>query len=175
MNPNPRVTLAVSLCLGLALAFAAGCSQKEKSAGGGDVAPEFSLPATDGSRVDLAKYKGKVVLLDFWATWCPPCRAAIPHLVELQQTLGPQGFQAIGLNLDENPDDVASFLKKNPINYPVAKADDAVRAAYGGVSAIPQVFLIDRQGRIRERYQGFTPEIADKIKGSAEALLKEGA
>jgi thiol-disulfide isomerase/thioredoxin len=175
MTPIRRLALAVSLVLGFTLCVTAGCSKKEKASTGSEAAPGFSLSGVDGTKVDLASYKGKVVLLDFWASWCPPCRAAIPHLVELQQTLGAQGFQAIGLNLDENPADLSSFLNENPVNYPVAKADDAVRAAYGGVSAIPQIFLVDRQGRIRERYQGFTAEIAGNIRKTVEALLKEGA
>lgn len=175
MTPIHRLTLAVSLVLGLSLAFTAGCSKEEKTSKGSDVAPGFSLSGVDGRKVDLAAYKGKVVLVDFWASWCPPCRAAIPHLVKLQQTLGTQGFQAIGLSLDENSDDLTSFLSENPVNYPVARADDAVRAAYGGISAIPQIFLIDRQGRIRERFQGFTTEIAENIRKKVDALLKEGA
>ncbi|MBI5015884.1 MAG: TlpA family protein disulfide reductase [Deltaproteobacteria bacterium] len=175
MTSKRRVPLVAPLCLLLALLLAAGCSKKEKSSQGSDIAPSFSLVGSDGQKVDLSNYKGKVVLLDFWASWCPPCRAAIPHVVELQQTLGPQGFQAIGLNLDENPDDLATFLKQNPVNYPVAKADETVREAYGGISAIPQIFLIDRKGRIREHYQGFTAEIAEKVRKAAEALLQDGA
>lgn len=168
-----RPSALLLLCLGTVLALAAGCGKKEKAASDSGYAPDFALQATDGTSVKLSSYAGKVVLLDFWATWCPPCRAAIPHIVALQTELGPQGFQAIGLNMDENADDVAAFLKDSPMNYPVVKADEKVRADFGGVSAIPLVILIDRQGRVRERFQGYTPEIADGMKKAAEALLKE--
>ena len=169
-----RLTAALAV-LTLALAVTAGCSKKEKPSAGTEEAPNFTLQSSTGEAVELATYKGKVVLLDFWATWCPPCRAAIPHLVELQQTLGPQGFQALGLNLDDNPDDLAGFLSRSPVNYPILRADEKVRTAYGGVSAIPQVFLVDRKGIIRERFQGYTPEIAEKMKASVQALLQEGS
>jgi thiol-disulfide isomerase/thioredoxin len=139
------------------------------------VAPEFNLTSIDGGSVRLADYRGKVVLLDFWATWCPPCRAAIPHIVELQQTLGPQGFAAIGMNLDENGDDLVAFLQRNPVNYPTVRTDEATRVSFGNVTAIPHVFLIDRKGMIREQYKGYTKEIADKMRQTAEALLKESA
>lgn len=173
MKRNHRIALITSVCLGLALALTA-CGKKERASAGGDYAPAFTLQASDGTTVKLSDYAGKVVLLDFWASWCPPCRAAIPHIVELQTALGAQGFQAVGLNLDENPDDLTAFLQENPVNYPMAKADDKVRTDFGGVSAIPLVLLIDRQGRIRERFQGYTPEIAESMRKTAEALLKEG-
>jgi non-ribosomal peptide synthetase component F len=95
--------------------------------------------------------------------------------VELQNTYGPQGFAAVGMSLDQDPSDLASFLDRNPLNYPILKADDAVRTAYGGISSIPQAFLVDRKGNIREHYQGYTQEIAEGMRRTVEALLKEGA
>ena len=170
-----RRLAATLTVLTLALALTAGCSKKKEPTAGAEEAPNFTLPSLTGGTVELASHKGKVVLLDFWATWCPPCRAAIPHLVELQQTFGPQGFQALGLNLDDNPDDLTGFLARSPVNYPILRADEKVRASYGGVSAIPQVFLVDRKGRIRERFQGYTPEIAEKMKASVQTLVQEGS
>ena len=165
---------AVTLCLGLV--FLGGCSKKkEASSGILGQAPAFALPSVDGKTVRLSDYAGKVVLIDFWASWCPPCRAAIPHIVGLQNAYGPQGFTALGMSLDQDPADLSAFLERNPVNYPVLKADDATRTAFGGVTSVPQVFLVDRKGKIREHYQGYTVEIAEQMKQAVETLLKEGA
>ncbi|MBI5444660.1 MAG: TlpA family protein disulfide reductase [Deltaproteobacteria bacterium] len=161
------------LVLGVVLlALFAGCSRKQPTAAP-IAAPDFTLTSIDGGTIRLSDYRGKVVLLDFWATWCPPCRAAIPHVVELQQALGPQGFAVIGMNLDENGEELVAFLQRNPVNYPIVRTDDAAKSAYGGVNAIPHVFLIDRKGMIREQYTGYTKEIGDRMRQTAEALLKE--
>jgi peroxiredoxin len=172
MNRRRPATFVALLCLVLGTGLAGGCADKKASQQPG-LAPDFTLPSTNGNNVHLSDFHGKVVLLDFWATWCPPCRQAIPHLTELQERLGAKGFQALGLSLDESRDDLRSFVSETPVNYPILRADDSTRAAYGGVSAIPQVFLVDRKGKIRERYQGFTPEIGNKIKAAVESLLKE--
>lgn len=156
--------------------FATGssCSKKETAPVRPEKAPSFALPGTDGTTVRLSDYDGKVVLIDFWATWCPPCRAAIPHIVELQDTYGPQGFVAIGMNLDQDPDDLADFLSRTSVNYPIVRADEAARMAFGGVMSIPQAFLVDRRGMIREHYQGYSREIAEQMDRTVAALVKEG-
>lgn len=119
-------------------------------------APDFKLKGLDGKPVALSQYRGKVVLLDFWATWCPPCRAEIPGFVDLQKRYGKQGLQVIGLSLDQgDPADVATFVKNNKINYPVAIADQKVSRSYGGIVGIPTTFLIDRHGRIAQKYIGY--------------------
>ncbi|NTU59768.1 MAG: TlpA family protein disulfide reductase [Deltaproteobacteria bacterium] len=173
MNAARAPKLLSLLLLVFALGLAAGCSDK-KPTKEANQAPDFTLPSVDGKSVRLSTFRGKVVLLDFWTTWCPPCRQALPHLAELQKGLGSQGFQALGMSLDEDAEILKAFLVENPIPYPVLLANDDTRAAYGGVSAIPQVFLVDRKGKIRERFQGYTPEIGEKMKAAAEALLKEG-
>lgn len=165
--------LLTALCLLFGLGLALGCSSK-KPPQEPVSAPDFTLPSVDGKQVRLADFRGKVVLLDFWASWCPPCRQALPHLSELQKALGDRGFQTLGLSLDENPSELTTFLSETPIAYPVLRANESTRAAYGGVAAIPQVFIVDRKGKIRDRYQGYTPEIGEKIKAAVEGLLKEG-
>lgn len=104
----------------------------------------------------MSGLKGKVVLLDFWATWCPPCRAEIPHFKELYADYRGQGFEAVGLALDEGGADVVRpFVKENGVSYPIAMGTPKVAEAYGGIRGIPTTFLIDRQGRIAEKYVGY--------------------
>ena len=119
-----------------------------------DAAPEFKLDSIDGKPLTLASAHGKVVLLNFWATWCGPCRAEIPDLIALQQKYKDQ-LQIIGLTVDD--DDVA-FVKqvvaKTRINYPVAMSTPEVRVQYGGVAALPTSFVLDTQGRIVQKHEG---------------------
>ncbi len=119
-------------------------------------APPFTLRAIDGKTVSLADFRGKVVILDFWATWCPPCRREIPDFVSLQRQYASQGLQVIGVALDE-PDKVQMFAQANQMNYPVLLGDDEISALYGGISGIPTTFVIDRTGKIVDRFEGFRP------------------
>jgi peroxiredoxin len=119
-------------------------------------APDFNLTGIDGKSVTLSRLKGNVVLLDFWATWCPPCREEIPGFVELHKRYGKQGLVVIGLSLDQGSrNEVAEFAKRMKINYPVALATEEVVRSYGGVHAIPTTFLISRRGEIVKRYVGY--------------------
>jgi len=119
-------------------------------------APDFTLPLLDGGQLRLSSYRGKVVLLDFWATWCVPCRDETPHFVELQQKYGGQGLQIIGVSMDDSPDPVRSFYKQFHINYPVVMGTADTGSAYGGVLGLPIAFLIDRDGRIYAKHMGAT-------------------
>ena len=118
------------------------------------LAPAFSLVDLSGQRVNLADYKGQVVVVNFWATWCPRCRAAIPRLVELQDKYRNQGLQVIGLSVDEGPRAVRQYFQMQHVNYPVAMADWKVRQNYGGISGVPTSFLIGRDGRMYFRLVG---------------------
>ena len=117
-------------------------------------APNFLLQDLDGKPLDLANYRGKVVLLDFWATWCTPCRDEIPHFVELQEKYREQGFQVIGISMDDDPKPVREFYREFKMNYPVALGSEKVAEAYGGVLGLPITFLIDRDGRVAAKYTG---------------------
>lgn len=119
-------------------------------------APDFTLPLIDGGQLQLSSYRGKVVLLDFWATWCVPCREETPHFVELQQKYGAQGLQIIGVSMDDSPDPVHTFYQQFHVNYPVVMGTADVGAAYGGVLGLPIAFLIDREGRIYAKHMGAT-------------------
>jgi cytochrome c biogenesis protein CcmG/thiol:disulfide interchange protein DsbE len=146
----------VALCL-LGLYFASRrATPKSPAAASGNVAPELAVTDIDGQKLTLSDYKGKVVLLDFWATWCTPCRTEIPHFVEMQNKYGPQGFQVIGISMDDDAKPVREFYQQHQLNYPVAVGDDKLADRFGGVMGLPVNFLIDREGRIHSKHLGAT-------------------
>jgi len=119
-------------------------------------APAFTLTNLDGKSVSLSDFRGKVVVLDFWATWCPPCRREIPDFIDLQKEYGSQGVQVVGIALDE-PDKVQAFARQNGMNYPVLLGSDEISMRYGGIEGIPTTFIIDKSGKIVNRFEGFRP------------------
>jgi thiol-disulfide isomerase/thioredoxin len=119
-----------------------------------DAAPEFAVKGIDRSTVNLTSARGKVVILNFWATWCGPCRMEVPDLVELQKKYQDR-LQVIGLVVDDADEDaVRKFAKRYGINYPVAMATDELRLQFGGVPALPTSFVIDAQGRVVQKHIG---------------------
>jgi len=112
------------------------------------LAPDFTLPQLDGSPLTLSSYRGKIVLLDFWATWCVPCRDEIPHFVELQNKYGDAGLQIIGISMDDSPDPVRPFAQQFHMNYPVVIGNARIGEQYGGVLGLPIAFWIDWDGHI---------------------------
>ena len=146
----------VALCvLGL---YVAGRrkAQQPKVAASGNVAPDFTVKDIDGKKLTLSDYKGKVVLLDFWATWCTPCREEIPRFIEMQEKYGPQGLQVVGISMDDDAKPVREFNQRYKMNYPVAVGDDKLAESFGGVLGLPVNFVIDRDGRIVGKYVGAT-------------------
>ena len=146
----------VALCLLGIYVAGRRSAQKPKPTASGNLAPDFTLTDLDGRKLTLSDYRGKVVLLDFWATWCGPCRTEIPHFVEMQNTYGPQGFQVIGISMDDDAKPVREFAQHYKLNYPVAVGDDKLADRFGGVLGLPVNFIIDRQGRIHAKYLGAT-------------------
>jgi thiol-disulfide isomerase/thioredoxin len=119
-----------------------------------DHAPEFKLPGLDGKPVTLADSKGKVILLNFWATWCGPCRAEIPDLVELQDKYKDR-LQILGLVVDDDDQDaIKDYVEKFGINYPVALATNDIRMQYGGIAVLPTSFVLDAEGRVVQKHEG---------------------
>jgi cytochrome c biogenesis protein CcmG/thiol:disulfide interchange protein DsbE len=119
-------------------------------------APDFTRETQSGKAVHLADYRGRVVLLNFWATWCEPCLAEIPTFARWQQQYGPAGLQILGVSMDDDAQPVQRFLKKNPLGYPVMIGDTTLAKLYGGVLGLPLTYLIDAHGNIAGRYLGET-------------------
>jgi thiol-disulfide isomerase/thioredoxin len=125
-----------------------------KSDGNHPLAPAFSLTDITGKPLKLSDYQGKVVMLDFWATWCGPCRIEIPGFIELQKRYAAQGFTMIGISMDASPEPVVDFYKQFQMNYPVAIGNDRLGDLYGGMPGLPTTFLIGRDGRIYAKHEG---------------------
>jgi thiol-disulfide isomerase/thioredoxin len=122
------------------------------------LAPDFALADINGNIVNLSDYKGKVVFVNFWATWCPPCRAEIPHFIELVEEFK-DDFIVLGISVDRPNDKakVPGFAENYNINYPVLFADEQI-AAYGNISSIPTTFVVDKEGYVKGRIIGARPK-----------------
>jgi len=156
----------LSRSLGLALAVlilaAAACSptqsgaaRKVKQQGGRKLAPDFALKDVNGATVRLSDYRGKVVLLNFWATWCGPCKIEIPWFIEFEQKHKDRGFAVLGISMDDGGWEVVRpFLARMNVNYRTLMGDETVAELYGGVASLPTSFLIDREGRIASAHLG---------------------
>ncbi len=168
-------------CLSAALLLSlvvVGCTPREASRTPGGVASSaaaeggFTIPALEGSSpsVSLADQRGKVVLLDFWATWCPPCRSELPRLNALHDSLKDRGFTVIGMTVDrDDAAQVAAAVKECHLVYPVGLAGPEVQQAYGKIRAVPTKFLLDRNGVVQKRYVGVVPE--GQLRQDIEGLL----
>ncbi len=137
----------------------------------GQLPPEFSLPDLDGVDTSLADFEGKVVVLDLWATWCPPCRKEIPFLVQLYEEFKDQGLVVVGVGLDRGgAPTLAPFAEENGITYPILVGDGDVQATYG-VTGIPTTFVIGRDGRIAAKHVGYDPSMAEPLREEIQRLL----
>ncbi len=132
------------------------CAKKDRS---NKSAPEFSLKDANGQTAHLSDYKGKVVLLDFWATWCGPCKIEIPWFMDFERQFKDRGFAVVGVSMDEDGwAAVKPYLMRVQINYRVLLGNDQVGSLYGGVDSLPTTFLIDRQGNIVSKHIGVTSD-----------------
>ena len=151
----------------------------EDAAAASDVCPatarkadlNFTVKDMSGKNVSLSAFKGKVILLDFWATWCPPCKAEIPGFVELQDTYGSQGLQVLGVSVDDPIEKLKPFADEFKMNYPVlvGLGRDDLQDAYGPMWGIPTTFLISRDGRICRKHSGLVGK--DRYEKDIKALL----
>jgi cytochrome c biogenesis protein CcmG/thiol:disulfide interchange protein DsbE len=135
--------------------------------------PAVTFDMLGGGALPLARLKGQVVLVNFWATWCPPCRAEMPNFQTFYEARRAAGFTIVGVSMDEvSRQDVAGFLRDHRITYPVAMATAPVVAAFGGVTDYPTSFLVDRQGRVRFIVRGIFAPAA--LRAAVDSLLAEG-
>ena len=139
----------------------------------GDPAPQFVRRDLQGRPFDLKAQRGKIVLIDFWASWCPPCIVEIPHLGQLQKQYGRRGFQVVGVSMDDSADTTKETMQNIPFNYPVVKGDAKFGNLYGGVLGLPLQYLVGADGIILAIWSGESaPATMDK--GIAAALKKIG-
>jgi peroxiredoxin len=161
VKKNPLILVFVA-ALVAAMLFAGIHIARKNHAGGtapgqliGRTAPDFALQTLDGKTVKLSDFRGKAVLLNFWATYCGPCKIEMPWFVELQQEYGPQGFQIVGVAMDDaSNEDIAKFVKEMGVNYTILLGKESVGDSYGGVGVLPTTFFIDRDGKITAREFG---------------------
>jgi cytochrome c biogenesis protein CcmG/thiol:disulfide interchange protein DsbE len=132
-----------------------GCSKGDAGQNLSGGAPDFRLPAVDGSMVSMSDYTGKVVLVDFWATWCPPCQEMIPILSKLYTRYSEEGLVILGISLDRDGlGELGTFVHENMIPYKIVMGDNRISNAFGGVSSIPTLYIVDRDGRLVRKLTG---------------------
>jgi len=143
----------------------------------GERAPDFELHSLDGTTVKLSALRGKPVLLNFWATWCTPCRVEMPWLVELDEKYRTQGLQMVGISMDDPgaTQDIVAFAKERGVKYRVLLGDSSTADAYGGVRFMPQSFFIDPDGKILKTTTGLRDkkDLEDGVKALVDLLRKE--
>ena len=138
------------------LAAAAGCA-RGGGPSAGELAPDFVLPRLDGTTQKLSNYRGKVVLVNLWATWCPPCLEGLPLLNRIQEIYGERGLTVLGLAGDDDPQRVRDFLSKNPVSFDVLLDVGGEVGTRYGITGYPETFVVDREGRLRTKLIGPLP------------------
>jgi cytochrome c biogenesis protein CcmG/thiol:disulfide interchange protein DsbE len=157
---DPVVLIVVAIVISLMLVFGIQKARHTSTGKGGakllnQPAPDFALASLDGKTLKLSDYHGKAVLLNFWATWCEPCKIEMPWFVDLQKKYGPQGLQVLGVAMDDAPvKDISDFSQKMGVNYPIVIGKEEVGTQYGGVQYLPSTFYISRDGKIIDRVFG---------------------
>jgi len=141
----------------------------------GQPAPPFHVVSTSGQKISLSNYRGYVLVIEFFATWCGGCKQSIPHLLELQKLYGKQGLQILGLDIGQGDDlnDLKEFVAKKRIGYPTAMADEDLVYEGFGIRMIPSLFVIDKKGILVERYNGFNDDNRKTLEATIKKLIAE--
>lgn len=138
----------------------------------GETVPSFKARTIDGSKsLALEDYRGKVVLLDFWASWCPPCLKSLPKYNDLRREIGTANFEIVAVNVDENTDDARKFLQKHPVSYPIAKDPKGILPGVFGVKAMPTSYLIDRNGVVQYVHAAFKEGDIEILRAEIQKLI----
>ncbi len=170
--------IVASLVTPLPIPAAAHTTNQVAQHGQHPAAPDFMLTGIDGQKVSLKEYRREVVLVNFWAAWCVPCRAEIPILINLERRYHSEGFQIIGVSMDDDPQPVREFSKHFPINYPLVMADERIAGRFGGIPVLPTTFLIGRDGRIADTVLGaisparFAPKVEAALSASSRQNVR---
>ncbi len=174
MKRDPVVIIVVAMVVAVMLVFGFKLARRPSPGAmvgnaqmKSGIAPDFSLQSLDGKTVRLSDFRGKPVVLNFWATWCGPCKIEMPWFVDLQRQYGPAGLQFLGVAMDDaSTKDIAEFAESMKVNYPILIGKESVGDAYGGVQFLPETFYIDREGKVVDKAFGLKgrAEIEDAIK-----------
>ena len=151
-----RLSWLFTLLLGINMAGASAQFPISRESLLNKPAPNFTRKDLNGASLDLASFHGKVILLNFWATWCGPCELEMPVFAQWQRQYAPQGFQVIGISMDDDPALARKLTAKLKLNYPSAMGDEKLGELYGGILGLPLTYLIDRNGIVRAKFQGET-------------------
>lgn len=163
--------MILQIVLSVALLFANGAAQIKI----GEKARDFALPGTSGETISLASQRGRVVLINFWATWCGPCQEELPELARLQSKYRERGLSILAISVDNEPENVKTFLKKYDIKLHGLWDRDKKTAEAYAVEAMPSSYLIDRNGIVRAIYRGYDPKEFKRLEAEVEALLAKSA
>jgi len=166
MNTARQMLLACTLALSLPGLAAAAAAP-------GSAAPDFALAARDGGKVRLADLKGQVVMINFWATWCGPCRQEMPLLAQLNTKYEPLGFTLLGVNVEPDSAAAVTWLKSMPVTFPILFDTDSAVAGSFGVEGMPSTVFVDRKGQVRYIHRGYKPGDEAKYADMIRSLVKE--
>ena len=136
-------------------------------------APNFTLQMLGGGQMSLAEHKGNVVMVNFWATWCAPCRQEMPHLEALHQRYSPLGFTLLGVNVEDDPAGAQAWLEETPVSFPILFDPENCVSELYDVIAMPSTVMIDRQGNMRHLHHGYKPGYENEYQNQIRALIRE--
>lgn len=172
-NTSPVVPFIKTVLVILAASFLLASERVDAAPRIGQSSPNFKVISTSGQTISQDNYRGHVLILDFFATWCQPCRQSIPHLVAMNRKYGTQGLNVLGLSVDEDGERVVTaFTNEFHVNYPLALAGDVTTADFG-VRSVPIMYVIDKKGKIAEVYRGYSNEMARSLESLIKRLLAE--
>jgi len=170
---NRTGATATAIVTALAAALLVAVPGTEAGTGSSGPAPQFSLDARGGSKISLTQYKGQVVMLNFWASWCGPCRQEMPLLENIYKKYNKMGFTMIGVNVEPDSKAAEGFLKQTPVSFPVIYDKDSTVSKAYDVSGMPSTVIIDRKGNIRVLHRGYKPGDENEYLDSIRSLVRE--